>query len=97
MGIEPNNEGSGSAQFGHCYNSGSVWLSSISFTVPVHNWVFGSVTAVTARSLVHRRNPTNVINKKASIRWQDSAPSISGYWPTREPKLNLSSFGQFQQ
>ena len=22
---------------------------------------------------------------KASIRWQDSAPSISGYWPTSEP------------
>jgi len=21
-------------------------------------------------------------NKKASIRWQDSAPPISGYWPT---------------
>jgi len=21
-------------------------------------------------------------NKKASIRWQDSAPLISGYWPT---------------
>jgi len=24
-------------------------------------------------------------NKKASIRWQDSAPPISGYWPTSEP------------
>jgi len=24
-------------------------------------------------------------DKKASIRWQDSAPPISGYWPTREP------------
>jgi len=24
-------------------------------------------------------------NKKASIRWQDSAPPISGYWPTTEP------------
>ena len=23
--------------------------------------------------------------KKASIRWQDSAPSTSGYWPTSEP------------
>jgi len=23
--------------------------------------------------------------KKASIRWQDSAPPISGYWPTSEP------------
>jgi len=22
--------------------------------------------------------------KKASIRWQDSAPPISGYWPTSE-------------
>jgi len=26
-----------------------------------------------------------VLNKKASIRWQDSAPPISGYWPTSEP------------
>jgi len=25
------------------------------------------------------------LNKKASIRWQDSAPPISGYWPTSEP------------
>jgi len=25
------------------------------------------------------------INKKASIRWQDSVPPISGYWPTSEP------------
>jgi len=25
------------------------------------------------------------MNKKASIRWQDSAPPISGYWPTSEP------------
>jgi len=24
-------------------------------------------------------------NKKASIRWQDSAPPMSGYWPTSEP------------
>jgi len=24
------------------------------------------------------------MNKKASIRWQNSAPPISGYWPTRE-------------
>jgi len=24
-------------------------------------------------------------NKKASIRWQDSAPPISGYSPTSEP------------
>jgi len=24
-------------------------------------------------------------NKKASIRWQDSAPAISGYWSTSEP------------
>jgi len=24
-------------------------------------------------------------NKKASIRWQDSAPPISGYWPTSKP------------
>ena len=24
-------------------------------------------------------------DKKASIRWQDSAPQISGYWPTSEP------------
>jgi len=24
------------------------------------------------------------LNKKASIRWQDSAPPISGYWPTSE-------------
>ena len=24
-------------------------------------------------------------NKKASIRWQDSVPPISGYWPTNEP------------
>jgi len=24
-------------------------------------------------------------NKKANIRWQDSAPPISGYWPTSEP------------
>jgi len=24
-------------------------------------------------------------NKKASIRWQDSAPPVSGYWPTSEP------------
>jgi len=23
--------------------------------------------------------------KKASIRWQDSAPPISGHWPTSEP------------
>jgi len=27
----------------------------------------------------------NCTNKKASIRWQDSAPPISGYWPTSEP------------
>jgi len=27
----------------------------------------------------------NNSNKKASIRWQDSAPPISGYWPTSEP------------
>jgi len=25
------------------------------------------------------------INKKATIRWQDSALPISGYWPTSEP------------
>jgi len=25
------------------------------------------------------------INMKASIRWQDSVPPISGYWPTSEP------------
>jgi len=25
------------------------------------------------------------LNKKASIRWQDSEPPISGYWPTSEP------------
>jgi len=24
-------------------------------------------------------------NKKASIRWQDSSPPVSGYWPTSEP------------
>jgi len=24
-------------------------------------------------------------DKKGSIRWQDSAPPISGYWPTSEP------------
>jgi len=24
-------------------------------------------------------------NKKANIRWLDSAPPISGYWPTSEP------------
>jgi len=24
-------------------------------------------------------------NKKASIRWQGSAPPISSYWPTTEP------------
>jgi len=23
-------------------------------------------------------------NKKASVRWQDSAPPVSGYWPTSE-------------
>jgi len=28
-------------------------------------------------------------NKKASIRWQDSAPPISGYWPTSEPNAGL--------
>jgi len=27
----------------------------------------------------------NYANQKASIRWQDSAPPISGYWPTSEP------------
>jgi len=27
----------------------------------------------------------SVTNKKASIRWQDSAQPISGYWPTSEP------------
>ena len=26
-----------------------------------------------------------ICNKKASIRWQDSAPPISGCWPTNEP------------
>jgi len=31
-----------------------------------------------------KRIKTN-IDKKASIRWQDSAPPISGYWPTSEP------------
>jgi len=28
---------------------------------------------------------TFTTNKKASIRWQNSAPPISGYWPTTEP------------
>ena len=28
-------------------------------------------------------------NKKASIRWQDSATPISGYWPTSEPNFRL--------
>jgi len=28
---------------------------------------------------------TQYINEKATIRWQDSAPPISGYWPTSEP------------
>ena len=32
-----------------------------------------------------RRLNSNWSNKKASIRWQDSAPPISGYWPTSEP------------
>jgi len=32
-------------------------------------------------SLLHRAT----INKKASIRWQESAPPISGCWPTSEP------------
>jgi len=27
-------------------------------------------------------------NKKASIRWQDSALPISGYWPTSEPNAS---------
>jgi len=29
-----------------------------------------------------------VANKKASIRGQDSAPSISDYWPTSEPNAS---------
>ena len=35
-----------------------------------------------------QKNPLlgNRLYKKASIRWQDSAPQISGYWPTSEPK-----------
>jgi len=32
------------------------------------------------------------INKKASIRWQDSAPPISGYWPTSEPNAGDHDF-----
>jgi len=35
-----------------------------------------------------RYNP----NKKASIRWQDSAPPISGYWPTSEPNAGDHDF-----
>jgi len=27
----------------------------------------------------------SILNKKASIRWQDSAPPISGWWPTSDP------------
>jgi len=29
--------------------------------------------------------PIRSYNNKASIRWQDSAPPISGYWPTSVP------------
>jgi len=30
-------------------------------------------------------NAKSLKHEKASIRWQDSAPPISGYWPTSEP------------
>jgi len=35
--------------------------------------------------MLRRAAITNNDNKKASIRWQDSAPPISGYWPNSEP------------
>jgi len=31
------------------------------------------------------------IYKKASIRWQDSAPPISGYWPTSESNASCDA------
>ena len=31
-----------------------------------------------------------ILYKKASIRWQDSARPISGYWPTSEPNTGYS-------
>jgi len=32
-------------------------------------------------NIIHHKGKT----RKASIRWQDSMPPISGYWPTSEP------------
>ena len=45
-------------------------------------------TAVECRPCSRQKMPcteNTMLNKKASIRWQDSAPPISGYWPTSEP------------
>ena len=33
-----------------------------------------------------------ILYKKASIHWQDSAPPISGYWPTSEPNAGNHDF-----
>jgi len=46
----------------------------------------GNVHAPTSYQYTKAQKPlVTVVVKKASIRWQDSAPPISGYWPTSEP------------
>jgi len=40
---------------------------------------------VSAENVQPPIQPMNDLYKKASIRWQDSAPPISGYWPNTEP------------
>jgi len=46
-------------------------------------YLSGPVITRTLSTLAYSRCPRlPVFNKKASIRWQDSAPPISGYWPT---------------
>jgi len=54
-------------------NTASVYRALMSKTTPVF----------TGREHGSRAVNTGV-NKKASIPWQDSAPPISGYWPTSE-------------
>ena len=48
-------------------------------------------TITNKQSDVTEMQPTEC-NKKARIRWQDSAPSSLGYWPTSEPNAGDHDF-----
>jgi len=72
----------GSAQSGHHVGHWPTFLAW-SYSIQYSN-CFGPQNLITLLC--------NKQNKKASIRCQDSAPPISGYWPTSEPNAGYHDF-----